>query len=74
VYTTDIQDPDYSSGYGYNFTYSVDTFQSSLGMMFCLSRLDELTAMNEGAYAIGYTARIYNRNDRTEPIAEITKA
>ena len=74
VYTTYIQDPDYSSGYGYNFIYPVDTFKSSLGMMFCLSRLDDLTAMNEGSYAIGYKARIYNRNDRTEPIAEITKA
>ena len=74
VHTIDIQDPDYNNGYGYNFTYSVDTFQSSLGMMFCLSRLDEFTAMNEGAYAIGYTARIYNRDNRTVPIAEITKA
>ena len=73
VTTKSITDPSYISGKGFGYDFVVEENISSLGMIFCLTKLDADAELLPDAYGVEFLIKVYDVANLNTPVAEIKK-
>lgn len=68
-----ITDPSYIAGKGFDYDFVVEDNISSLGMIFCLTKLNDTAVLTPDTYGVEFLIKVYDVTDLTTPVAEIKK-